>query len=120
MKTLITIIVIGALSAFQPVNAQSDKSERNFGFKVETITVQGVCGMCKKRIEKAAMSAEGVKTATWNEDSKKLLLKYSVHNPEAANEVEKKVSAAGHDVGKTKATAEAYNKLPDCCKYRSE
>ena len=120
MKTLITLIVIGALAAFQAANAQSDKSERNFGLKVDTITVEGVCGMCKKRIEKAAMSIEGVKTATWNEDSKKLLVKYSVHNPEALVAVEKKVSAAGHDAGKTKATAEAYRKLPDCCHYREQ
>ncbi|RYF86825.1 MAG: heavy-metal-associated domain-containing protein [Chitinophagaceae bacterium] len=120
MKTLITLIVMGALAAFQPVKAQSDKSERNIGLKVETIAVQGVCGMCKKRIEKAATSVEGVKTATWNEDTKKLLVKYSVHNPEALVEVEKKVAAAGHDAEKTKATIEAYNKLPDCCQYREQ
>jgi periplasmic mercuric ion binding protein len=120
MKTLIVIIVITALAVLQPVNAQSDKSERNFGLKVETLSVQGVCGMCKKRIEKAAMSVKDVNTAAWNEDSKKLLLKYNVHNPEAPGEVEKKVSAAGHDAGKSKATDEAYNKLPNCCQYRSE
>lgn len=118
MKTLITLIVISALAACQHVKAQSDKSERNFGLKVETIQVQGVCDMCKKRIEKAARSVTGVKTATWNEDTKKLILKYSVHNTEALLEVEKKVSAAGHDAGKTNATDEAYKSLPDCCQYR--
>jgi periplasmic mercuric ion binding protein len=119
MKTLITIMVIAALAAFQPANAQSDKSQRNFGVKEDTTTVQGVCGMCKKRIEKNAMKVEGVQSAVWNEDTKKLTVKYSVHYPEAMKQVEEKVAAAGHDAGKVKATTEAYNKLPGCCQYRN-
>ena len=119
MKTLLPLIIVSALIAFQPVNAQSDKSQRNFGSKVQTIYVQGVCGMCKKRIETAALKVDGVQSAVWNENSKKLSVKYSVHKREAIDEVERKISAVGHDAGNEKATDEAYKSLPECCQYRS-
>ena len=35
----------------------------------ETISVEGNCSMCKKRIEKATLSLNGVKYAKWNKKS---------------------------------------------------
>jgi periplasmic mercuric ion binding protein len=83
--------------------------------KTETFKVSGNCGMCKTRIEKAA-KIEGVNKAEWNPDTKILTL---VYNPSAVktDDILRKVAAVGHDNEKFKASDEAYNSLPGCCKY---
>jgi copper chaperone CopZ len=86
--------------------------------KVETteFKVSGVCEMCEKRIENAAL-VKGVKMAVWNKETQKIKVIYS---PEKTDEesIHQAIAAAGHDTGKVKATTEAYRKLHDCCKYR--
>lgn len=94
----------------------------NFSFaqKVtkENIKVNGECGMCKKKIEKAA-KASGATEATWNSETKILSVSY---NPASTNndKIQKAVAAVGYDTEKYKATQEAYNKLDKCCKYERE
>ncbi len=79
--------------------------------------VQGSCGMCKTRIEKAAMSVEGVSSATWDLQKKELEFEF---DPQLTNQpiVSKRVAQAGHDTESDKASEVAYNALPTCCKYR--
>lgn len=81
--------------------------------------VGGACGMCKSRIEKVAKSFNGVGQAEWNQETKILSLSY---NPELIKliDIHKAIAKAGHDTDKVKAEDEVYNKLPGCCKYRSE
>jgi periplasmic mercuric ion binding protein len=83
--------------------------------KTETIKVYGNCGMCKTRIEKAA-KVEGVNKAEWSDETKLLTL---VYNPSkiTSDDVQKKISAVGHDTEKYKADEKVYNGLPECCKY---
>ena len=120
MKTFKTLIVIiGALFTFHTASAQSDKSERTIGISTQTIKVNGVCIMCKKRIESAALSVDGVKSATWDEHTQKLTLKYSVFKKEAVDNVQKKIASVGHDNEHYKAEDAAYNALPNCCHYRN-
>jgi len=78
--------------------------------------VLGNCGMCKDRIEKAAISVKGVKYASWDIPSGQLRLVYNglKTNLEA---IEKQIAASGHDSERYKATAEIYEQLPACCKY---
>jgi hypothetical protein len=81
----------------------------------KTIEVNGNCGMCKKSIEKAAVTA-GAKTAKWDETTHKLTVKFS----EAKTTVQKikdKIAEVGYDSEGTSATDAAYNKLHGCCKY---
>jgi mercuric ion binding protein len=119
MKTIkILLAIMIAIISTQSANAQSDKTERTVGIKTQTIKVYGECGMCKKRIEKAAWTVEGVKSARWNEDTKVLTLKYSVFKKEAADNVQKKIAAVGYDTEKYSADGAAYQKLPDCCQYQ--
>ena len=115
----ILIAAIMALVTFQSANAQSDKTERakNFGIKTEIIKVQGTCNMDKRRIETAAYSIDGVKSAVWDEYSQVLTLKYNVFKKDAADNVQKKIAAVGNDTEKYKADDAVYNKLPDCCHY---
>lgn len=118
MKTCKTVIIaIIALITFQSANAQSDKSQRTPGIKTQTLKVYGVCEMCKKRIETAVYTVDGIKSAVWDENTKQLTIKYSVFKKEAVENVQKKLAAVGHDTDKAKATDMAYKNLPECCHY---
>ncbi|WP_089321937.1 heavy-metal-associated domain-containing protein [Pontibacter ummariensis] len=81
-----------------------------------TFEVNGKCGMCKKRIEKAALGQEGVKSAVWDVKTKALAVKYDPAKVSEAD-IQKQVASVGHDTAQAKATDEAYNSLPGCCKY---
>ncbi|GAB4318145.1 MAG: hypothetical protein Kow00127_10110 [Bacteroidales bacterium] len=82
----------------------------------EKFTVSGVCGMCEKRIEKAAL-IKGVKMADWNKETKELTVIYKPSKV-SLDEIHKAVAKAGHDTGKVTASDEVYAKLPACCRYR--
>ena len=64
MKNLVIIVMmfIGLTSFSQNKNAKA------------TIEVDGVCGMCKARIEKACVSTKGVKFAEWKLETHQLKL----------------------------------------------
>lgn len=83
--------------------------------KSETLKVSGECGMCKKKIEKAAKDA-GASYALWDKDTKVLTLKYNSSSTNTAK-IEKKIAAVGYDTPDFKATEEAYKKLDKCCQY---
>lgn len=108
MKKFIFIALAAIFSS--TLHAQdSDKSK-------QIIQVNGQCGMCKKRIEKAALSVKGVRAADWSIKEKQLEL-YT--NPKKVDllEVEKAIAKIGHDTKNIKATEEDYNNLHSCCKY---
>lgn len=118
MKTIrMLVAVLFAFATFQSANAQSDKSQREIGIKTQTIKISGTCGMDKRRIEAAAYTVDGVKSAVWNEYTQVLTLKYSVFKKNTADNVQKKIAAVGNDTELYKATDAAYNSLPDCCHY---
>ena len=120
MKTFKTLIVIVlAFFAFNNSHAQSDKSERTIGISTQIFKVNGVCAMCKKRIENTGLSVDGVKSATWDDNTQKLILKYSAFKKEAVEIVQKKLASAGHDNDHYTAEVSAYNALPNCCHYRN-
>jgi hypothetical protein len=83
--------------------------------KTETLQVAGECGMCKKKIEKAAKDA-GATYALWNKDTKILTVKYNSATTNTAK-IEQKIAEVGYDTPGFKATDEAYNKLDECCQY---
>lgn len=85
--------------------------------KETTFRVEGVCGMCEKRIESAALRTKGVKQAEWNKESKDLKI---VYNSKRTNlkEIQTSVSVDGHDTPTAKADSSSYAKLPNCCRYR--
>ncbi len=81
----------------------------------ESFKVSGECGMCKKKIEKAAKEA-GATYALWNSNSKVLIVKYNSTSTNTAK-IQEKIAGVGYDTPKYKATDEAYNSLDDCCQY---
>lgn len=81
------------------------------------VDVNGNCNMCRKKIEKAAKSVSGVDDASWDKKAKKLTIEFD----DAVTNKDKVVAAvlkAGYDADGKMATDEAYNTLPDCCRYR--
>lgn len=81
------------------------------------MAVDGLCDMCKARIEKAVKDIDGVSAANWELASKQLHVSFdpAKTNSEA---IARAVAKAGHDTDKYKATQAAYDNLPSCCKYR--
>ena len=109
MKKLgILLIMLVSLTAFsQNKNAKA------------TMEVDGVCGMCKERIEKACIKTKGVKSAVWNVETHELKLIYNEKLTNLAT-IENSVAAVGHDTKNVVATEEAYNSVHACCRYREE
>ena len=81
------------------------------------LTVQGLCEMCKERIEKTAKGVNGVHTASWDLKTKQLHLGFDP-SLTSADAVAKAIAKVGHDTDKYKADKATYDALPDCCKYR--
>jgi len=98
------------LALTQSVSAQN-RAETQF-------IVDGVCEMCKERIE-TALDVKGVVRAEWDEHTHKVTV---VYNPKKIDipEMHRLVQNAGHDTDCGKAPDEAYAKVHGCCKYREE
>ncbi|WP_400077024.1 heavy-metal-associated domain-containing protein [Winogradskyella sp. R77965] len=84
-----------------------------------SMEVDGVCGMCKERIEKAAIRTKGVKSAVWNVDTHELKLIYDERKTDLKT-ISKKIASVGHDTKAIKATEEQYQSVHPCCKYRDK
>jgi len=88
--------------------------------KVETIDlnfgVRGNCGMCKRTIEKAANSVDGVTSADWNRDKKSITVSF---DDTKTNDmaIHKAIAASGYDTEKVLGNLSAYENLPGCCQY---
>jgi Cu(I)/Ag(I) efflux system membrane fusion protein len=85
--------------------------------KHEMFTVSGNCDLCKERIEKAAKSVNGVKSANWDSRTHKIQVEYDSMQTDL-NTIQKTIAKAGHDTGKFKADDITYKSLPACCHYR--
>jgi periplasmic mercuric ion binding protein len=102
------------LLAFAGFSSQAQqKKNKNAKY---TIEVNGNCEQCKKRIEKAAFSVAGVKSASWSIETHQLDL---ILNEEKSSisDVKQAIAKAGHDVEGVKAADADYDKLHTCCKY---
>lgn len=110
MKKIILVLMITLIGV--SVEAQ-EKKNKNAKHEIE---VNGNCDMCKKRIEKAALSVKGVKSAIWHADHQDLHL---ILDETKCNldQVHKAVAKVGHDTNKVKASDEAYNNLHGCCMF---
>jgi copper chaperone CopZ len=84
-----------------------------------SLEVDGVCMMCKNRIEKASLKTKGVKSAVWNVESHELKLIFDENKTDLTT-IQNNILAVGHDTKTLKATDEAYNSVHPCCKYRED
>ncbi|MDR2129709.1 MAG: copper chaperone [Odoribacteraceae bacterium] len=104
-------------SGSQKKTSETRKEEKSQSDEQATLKVQGSCGMCKTRIEKAAKSIDGVTVANWNKDSQQLHLQFNAKKT-SVDAVSKAIAKTGHDTEKDSADDVVYNALPGCCKYR--
>jgi len=103
------------------VQSQEIKKKKNtkISFKVD-----GICGLCKTRIETAALKTKGVKFAIWSPQTHQINVILDERKTEVSS-LQKNILKAGHDiiVSDTKkliATKESYESVHPCCKYREE
>jgi len=110
MKRIVLLLLVGLFSL--TMVAQEKKSKNK---KVE-FKVAGNCEMCEKRIEKAAFSVKGVKSAEWHADHNVIHL--VIDETKCSKEdVAKAIAAVGHDTQYIKANDDDYMKLHSCCNY---
>ncbi len=107
-------ILFGMMLLFVTLSTQAQEAKKK-NAKYDT-EVNGNCEQCKKRIEKAAYSVKGVKSAEWHIDDHTLHL---LINEEKCSllDVKKAVAKVGHDTDEVKSTDEDYERLHSCCLY---
>ena len=109
MKTI--VLVLAMLTA--TVTFAQNKNAK------ASLEVDGVCLMCKARIEKACLSTKGVKSANWDVKTHELKLYFDESKTDLKT-IGKAVANAGHDNKVIKATDEAYATVHACCEYRDK
>ena len=107
------LVMAAACISFEYADAQaSDKTQRTIGIKTHTIKVAGECDMCKKKIEKTAVTVDGVKSAVWNEQTILLTVRYDVFKKDAIDNVQRKIAEVGHETEKYSAVS---GTVAGCC-----
>jgi copper chaperone CopZ len=109
-KLVVMMLSVMFMMGIQQVNAEN----KNDKFKVS-----GNCGMCEKRIEKAAKDVAGVTKADWNKDTKEMTLTFD-NSKTSVDKVQASIAKAGYDTPLHKAEAKDYKALPECCQYDRE
>ena len=110
MKKIVLVITILLMS----VSVSAQKKKKNAKVSMD---VDGVCMMCKSRIEKAALNCKGVKYAQWNVKTHELKLIVDERKT-TVKTIQQSIANVGHDTKDVKAPKEAYDSLHGCCKYR--
>lgn len=111
MKIAFQIIISVLFIQFSGLQAAAQNST-----VTDTLTVEGVCNMCKDRIQKAAL-IKGVKWAEWDKSTQELVVIYRTKRTDL-DRIATAIAQAGHDNSKVKAPKDAYADLPNCCGYR--
>jgi periplasmic mercuric ion binding protein len=107
-------LIFGILIALVGLTVQAqDKINKNATY---TFEVNGNCGQCQKRIQKAAYSVAGVKSAVWDTQTHQMTV---IINEEKCSvlDVKNAIAKAGHDSDEVKAFEKDYDDLHSCCKY---
>lgn len=112
MKTYKNLLYILFLMTV-PVLAHAQKQDKSIA--TCEFTVEGVCEMCKARIEEAAL-IKGVKMAEWDKSTGILKAVYR-EDKVSEKEIHEAIAAAGHATDQVTADEKAYANLPECCAY---
>ncbi|TYA53127.1 heavy-metal-associated domain-containing protein [Formosa maritima] len=122
-KVILSVAVIAALGLTSCKNETKKETESSTTEMSKEIAmtdlsfgVRGNCGMCKKTIEKAANGVEGVASANWDVDKKKIDISFDDTKTDAMA-IHKAIAASGYDTEKVAGSEEAYKDLPGCCQY---
>ena len=83
-----------------------------------TFGVKGNCKMCKKTIETAALSLDGVHKAVWDVQTKQIDLVYDDQLVELMT-IHNTIANSGYSTELVDLNKEAYDNLPMCCQYNT-
>ena len=111
MKQLIVLISVMFITLF------AFAQDKNNDIVTKKYKVEGNCNMCKERIEDAAY-IKGVKRAEWDKATQTLTVTYR-SSKTTDEKVLANIAKAGHSTEKVPATEADYNKLPECCHYKT-
>jgi cation transport ATPase len=110
-------VFLGMMLLLVTLSTQAQvKKNKNAKYTTE---VNGNCEQCQKRIQKAALSVNGVKSANWNIETHQLSLLLNEEKTDILA-VKKAIAKVGHDTDLVKATKEVYDNLHSCCQYERE
>ena len=125
-KVILSVAVIAALGLTSCKNETKKETEttttemsKDMAMTDLSFGVRGNCGMCKNTIEKAANGVEGVASANWDVDKKKIDVSFDDTKTDAMA-IHKAIAASGYDTEKVAGNEEAYKNLPGCCQYDHE
>jgi periplasmic mercuric ion binding protein len=125
-KVILSVAVIAAMGFTSCKNetkqekvTTTNEISKDIAMTELSFGVRGNCAMCKKTIEKAVISVEGVESANWDVDKKKVDVSFDDTKTDA-NSIHKAIAASGYDTEKVVSNEEAYDNLPDCCQYDHE
>ena len=125
-KVILSVAVIAALGLTSCKNETKKETEttttemsKDMAMTDLSFGVRGNCGMCKNTIEKAANGVEGVASANWDVDKKKIDVSFDDTKTDAMA-IHKAIAASGYDTEKVAGDEEAYKNLPGCCQYDHE
>ena len=127
MKNVILSVAVIVAMGLTSCNGQTKKEKETTTTEVSkdmamsniTFGVRGNCGMCKKTIEKAANGVQGVSSANWDVEKKKIEVSYDDTKTKAMS-IHNAIAASGYDTETVLGNLEAYNSLPRCCQYDHE
>ncbi|MCB9261820.1 MAG: heavy-metal-associated domain-containing protein [Flavobacteriales bacterium] len=104
MKNRILMLVLALCAVAFSAQSKSVLIE----FKVE-----GQCGSCKKRIEKA-LDLPGISYASWDVNTKIMTVRYN-DAKFGENDIHQIISELGYKTSKLSANKVSESKLPKCC-----
>lgn len=122
-KVILSMVIITAIIFTSCKNETKKETEttttemsKDMAMTDLSFGVRGNCGMCKRTIEKAVNSIEGIANVNWDKNKKKIDVSF---NKAKTNEmaIHKAIAASGYDTDKVLGNEEAYKGLPGCCKY---
>lgn len=118
MLGIALLAVVGMTSCKNQAEEKQQTTEevKEIAMTKTTFGVRGNCGMCKKNIETAAKSVEGVVMANWDIDLKKVDVEFDNTKTDVMA-IHKAIAASGYDTDQVAGNEDAYNELPQCCQY---
>ncbi len=108
-----TLLIFAMLSAYL-TNAQQKPVEVDNGYKID-IQTSAICEMCQYTLEQDLAFEKGVKEATLNLDDKVMTILYNPKKTDAQT-LRERITKVGYHADTLSRDAEAYKKLPMCCK----
>lgn len=116
------IVILGFTSCkneTKKVTTTTTEMSKDMAMSDLSFGVRGNCGMCKSTIEKAANGVDGVTSANWDVNKKKIDVSFDDTKTDAMA-IHKAIAASGYDTEKFAGSEEAYKDLPGCCQYNHE